>query len=267
MANESYAIAGGESGRERLRVVARVFGPGTFAFLDRVGVGDGMACLDVGSGGGDVSTELARRVGANGSVLGIDLDSVNVDIARKEAVAQKLQNIEFRVGDVFDLDQDSAFDVVYARFLLTHLQDPGAALRQMADALRPGGVIAVEDIDFTGHFSNPHCPPFQDYIRLYTQVVQAKGGDPNIGPRLPHLLQQTGLRDVAVSVSHPVDIRGETKLINPITMNCISEAVIAAGLASQSEVARIADDLFAVAQDEETVLSTPRIVQAWGRKR
>ncbi|MCG8545587.1 MAG: methyltransferase domain-containing protein, partial [Alphaproteobacteria bacterium] len=90
MANESYAIAGGEAGRERLRVVARVFGPGTANLLDAAGVGEGMACLDVGSGGGDVSRELARRVGPTGSVLGIDLDTVKVDIARKEAAARDL---------------------------------------------------------------------------------------------------------------------------------------------------------------------------------
>lgn len=266
MANESYAIAGGEAGRERLRVVARVFGSGTANILDAAGVGEGMACLDVGSGGGDVSRELAGRVGPTGSVLGIDLDTVKVDIARKEAAARDLGNVAFQVGDVFDLDHQCDFDFVYARFLLTHLKDPGAAVERMAQALRPGGTIAIEDIDFTGHFSNPECPPFQDYIGLYTQVVQGKGGDPNIGPRLPQLLRQAGLGNIAMTVSQPADIRGETKLINPITMDCIGESVVAAGLASKAEVSRIVDDLFAVAQDEETVLSTPRIVQVWARK-
>lgn len=266
MANTQYAIASGETGRERLRVVARIFGSGTADFLDTVGIREGTACLDVGCGGGDVSTELARRVGPAGRVLGIDRDAVSLDIARTEASAQHLPNVDYEEIDVFDLEHESGFDAVYSRFLLTHLDDPAAALARMVRALRPGGVVALEDIDFTGHFCDPECDAFREYVRLYTEVVKAKGGDPNIGPRLPNMLRQAGLGDVRMRVSQPADIQGETKLINPITMQCISEAVIAAGLALEEEVSCTVDALFDAARDDRTVLSTPRIVQAWARK-
>lgn len=225
-----------------------------------------MACLDAGCGGGDVSRELARRVGPNGRVLGIDLDAVGLAIAAEEAAEQNLGTVEFRELDIRDLEEDARFDVVYARFLLSHLADPRAALARLVGALRPGGVIALEDVDFSGHFCSPDCPAFREYVRLYGEVVRAKGADPDIGPRLPLLLREAGLRDVAMTVIQPAGTEEAVKLINPITMEMIGEAVVAAGLASPQEVDRLVAELFAATRDDRVVLSIARIIQTWGRK-
>jgi 2-polyprenyl-3-methyl-5-hydroxy-6-metoxy-1,4-benzoquinol methylase len=64
-----YIIRGGVEGRERLRVLARVMRPTTLNLFDRVGIRPGMACLDVGCGGGDVTFELADLVGPKGRVV------------------------------------------------------------------------------------------------------------------------------------------------------------------------------------------------------
>src|SRR3954469_4264147 len=96
----AYAIRGGIAGRERLRILARTLHTGTSALFDRLGVGAGLCCLDVGCGGGDVTLELARRVGPRGRVIGVDLDAAKLDLARQEAAAQGLINVEFRTLDV-----------------------------------------------------------------------------------------------------------------------------------------------------------------------
>src|SRR5262249_57364292 len=83
----SYIIRGGQAGRERLRLLARVLWPTTRELFKRAGVREGLRCLDVGCGGGDLSLDLARLVGAHGSVLGIDLDEVKIEAARKGAEA------------------------------------------------------------------------------------------------------------------------------------------------------------------------------------
>src|SRR4029450_5082121 len=85
MGTERYAIRGGVEGRERLRMLARGMRPFTHGLLDRVGVGAGMSCLDAGCGGGDVTFDLARRVGSTGRVVGIDLDQIKLGLARDEA--------------------------------------------------------------------------------------------------------------------------------------------------------------------------------------
>src|SRR5262252_2669527 len=119
-----YVIRGGAPGRERLRVLARVVWPTTSALLARVGVAPGMTCLDVGCGGGDVTIELARLVGSAGRVIGIDGDATTIELARREAAALNLSQVELRTARVGEATIEGAFDVVYARFLLTHLEDP-----------------------------------------------------------------------------------------------------------------------------------------------
>lgn len=266
MTKEHYVIATGQRGRDRLRVLTRVFAETTNRALDNVGVRTGMRCLDAGCGGGDISCELARRAGETGSVLGIDLDAESLGIARQEAAAQGLGNIEYRVLDVLDLAQDESFDLIYVRFLLSHLPDPGAALSRLVGALRSGGVLLAEDLEFSAHYCFPENAAFDDYVSLYREMAKSKGNDPEIGPRLPWLLRDAGLEDIDLRAVQPMGRRGEVKLLSAITMAMIGQAVTEAGLASPEKVKDLVEALDAAAADDHTVMSTPRVFQGWGRK-
>jgi SAM-dependent methyltransferase len=267
MKSESYIIRGGMEGRERLRLIARITRPTTLALLERAGVRKGMNCFDAGCGGGDVSLELARAVGPEGCVLGIDLDEVKLQAARTEATAAGLSNVEFRAVDIVaGALPRPGFDLVYARFLLTHLRDPGQALRRLAGLLAPGGLVVVEDIDYRGHFVHPPSAAFAAYVELYRRTAQARGADPDIGPRLPGLLEEAGIRPAQLNVVQPTAMRGEEKLISAITMEAIADAVLQAGSATRAEVEEIVDELYRLGRDETTVMGTVRVVQAWGRK-
>jgi SAM-dependent methyltransferase len=265
-APSTYVIRGGLEGRERLRVLARVMWPTTELLLGRIGIGSGARCLDVGCGGGDVSVALAA-LATNGSVLGTDLDETKIEVAAKEAAAAGIGNVEFRLGDVMAPPSgDDVFDVIYVRFLLTHLPDPARAVANLAAQLAPGGVLVVEDIDFTGHFCRPDNPAFWKYVEWYTAAVQARGCDPNIGPRVPGLLIDAGLDDVGIHVVQPAGFSGDVKLIGPITLEAIADAVLAAELATVEELEQTVDDFYAFAHDDSSLLSLPRIVQSWGRR-
>jgi SAM-dependent methyltransferase len=261
-------IRGGLEGRERLRVLARVLAPTTDALFDRIGIAADARCLDVGCGGGDVTVALASRA-PDGFVLGTDLDDAQLVLARGEAEAAGLTNVEYRVADVMTppgSDDLGVYDVVHVRFLLTHLPDPAAAVANIAAQLAPGGVLVVEDIDFRGHFCDPEVPSFRRYVDWYTRVVQARGCDPNIGARLPGLLRGAGLSDVDVNVVQPAGYAGEVTLIAPITLEKIADAVLAARLVELPEFEATVDDLYAAARADDVLLSLPRIVQTWGRR-
>ena len=73
-----------------------------------------------------------------------------------------------------------------------------------------------------------------------------------------------GLAGVGMNVVQPAGVEGEVKLVIPVTMENIADAVVAAGLASRAEVEQVIAELYEVARDTRTVLSLPRIVQAWG---
>jgi SAM-dependent methyltransferase len=266
MAIPTYVIRGGVKGRKRLRVLARVMWPTTDALFARVGIEPDGRCLDIGCGGGDVTVELARRV-PDGSLVGVDLDDTKIELARAEATNAGVDNVEFRVEDVMQpLAGGDLFDVVYARFVLTHLPDPEPALSNMWARLAPGGALIVEDIDCSGHFCHPPSTAFERYVDLYRQAARARGCDPDIGRRLPELLRDAGLDDVSVHVVQPAGVTGEVKLIGPITLEAITDAVLAADLATPQELEKLVDELYAFANTDGTLLSLPRIVQAWGRR-
>jgi SAM-dependent methyltransferase len=263
---DNYVIRGGLAGRERLRVLARVAWPTTSALFERVGVATSSRCLDVGCGGGDVTVALARMA-PDGFVVGVDMDEVKLDVARREAADAGLANVDYRVLDVMQPpSDDEQFDLIYMRFLLTHLPDPSLALTHVCARLAPGGALVVEDIDFTGSFCHPDNAAFWRYVELYTDVVIGRGADPNIGIRLPSLLRATGLADPHMNVVQPAGFDGEVKMIAPITLEAIADAVLAAELCTVDELNQTVDNLYAFAADGGSVLSTPRIMQVWGRK-
>jgi SAM-dependent methyltransferase len=264
MASDHYAIRGGADGRERLRLLSRVMSPTTLALLDRVGVPPGAACLDVGCGGGDVTVDLARRAGARGRAVGVDLDEEKLAIARAEAKALGVKNVEYRQADAGGELGESAFGVVYARFLLSHLSDPAACLRRARAALAPGGVVVVEDIDLPGSFCHPPSQAFAHFVELYAEAVRRRGGDAAIGPRLPRLLLDAGFERVCMNVVQPAGIEGEAKLLAPLTLENIADAVVADGLVTREELERLVARLYEFARDPRTVVSAARVIQAWG---
>jgi SAM-dependent methyltransferase len=266
MTSKHYIIRGGVEGRERLRLLSRVMQPTTLELFARVGVEAGTTCLDVGCGGGDVTLDLARLVGPEGKVVGMDIDGVKLDLARREAETQQLAHVEYRLAEIGDSEAEPQFDLVYARFLLTHLKDRMGTVGKMQQFLRPGGLLVLEDIDFTGIFCHPECAAVRRYVELYTEAVRRRGGDANIGPQLPCLLAEVGFERIGMNVVQPAGMEGEAKLMSPLTMENIADAVLAEGLASQAEVEQLVPALYDFARDPRTVVSLPRVVQAWGHR-
>jgi SAM-dependent methyltransferase len=264
MERDHYLIRGGVEGRERLRILARVMRPATLNLLYRVGIDVGMACLDVGCGGGDVTLDIAGLVSPGGRVVGWDIDETKLALARREAEERGLRNVEYRLSDLRQSETAAEFDVVYTRFLLTHLSDPAGALARLRQAARPGGIVIIEDIYFTGMFCHPYSAAFQRLIEFYTQAAQRRGGDPNIGLRLPELLLDAGFESIQVNVVQPAGIDGEVKLIVAITMDNIADSVVADGIAERKEVDRVIAELYELARDKRTFVSHPQVVQAWG---
>jgi len=259
----SYVIRGGEEGKARLRILSHALWPTTLGLLQRAGIKPGMACLDVGCGGGDVTLEMARLVGSSGRVTGIDMDSTKLQLAQQDAEREGVTNLTFLVLDIADLDYTAEYDFVYARLLLTHLRDPAQTLQQMLKATKPGGVVVVEDMDHAGVFCHPASAALEQHVRLYNQVARARGADPEIGPKLPALFQQVGLQAVNLTHVQPAFKEGTGKQIHQITLQNIAPALIAAGLATADEITALFSELDNFAQDTQTIMSFPRIFQVW----
>ena len=262
----AYAIRGGKEGKERLNLLARVMLPTTLQLLNAVGINKGMRCLDVGCGGGHVTLLMARLVGPEGQVVGTDMDGEVIALAREDGRTAKLDNVEFRRADAAMSQAIGEYDLVYARFLLSHLSEPERCLEAMVRACKVKGAIVLEDIDFSGSFRCPTCAAYDRYTQLYQDVVNRRGGDANIGPKLPDMLREAGAENVLMSVIQPTHLEGEGKLMASITMQRIADAVISERLATESEVRQLINELNDAAEDSETVMSLPKVFQVWGRR-
>ena len=150
--------------------------------LDRLGIGPGWTCVDVGAGGGDVTVALAEIVGHDGRVYAVDSDPLARDEVASAAAANSQVLAITQAGE--DLRLPELVDLAFCRFLLMHVLDPSVVLARMASAVRPGGwVVAQEPITSAGRIAG-----------LPFSMPDAR--HPDIGALLPALVRQAGLHIV-----------------------------------------------------------------------
>ncbi|MGH9149594.1 MAG: class I SAM-dependent methyltransferase [Acidimicrobiales bacterium] len=117
--------------------------------LERLGLGAGWRCADVGAGGGDVSVALAELVGHDGRVYAVDIDPRARDEVARAAAAHSQVVALTQAGEGLTLPEP--VDLVFCRFLLMHVADPAVVMARMAGAARAGGwVVAQEPITSAG---------------------------------------------------------------------------------------------------------------------
>jgi SAM-dependent methyltransferase len=176
----------------------------TEAMLGMAGIVPGMRVLDVAAGAGEQTLAIAQRVGATGQVLATDLSPAILALARDNAARAGLPNVQTQVADATDLQVEAAgFDAAVCRLGLMLFPDPQRALRQMHDALRPGGGIC------TLVFSQPERNPC---ITLLMSTACRHAGLPPPDPATPggllslgrpglvgDLFTEAGFRDVATT--------------------------------------------------------------------
>src|SRR5581483_4281935 len=114
--------------------------------LDRIGVGPGWNCLEVGAGGGSVVRMLCDRVGPTGRVLAVDLETALL----ADLDAPQLEVRRFDV--VVDELPEAAFDLVHTRAVLMHIPQREEIIPRLVRALKPGGVLLLEEMDLTPVF-------------------------------------------------------------------------------------------------------------------
>ncbi|MDN5688525.1 MAG: methyltransferase domain-containing protein [Brachybacterium sp.] len=161
----------------------------------------GQQLLDVGSGAGTITADLARIVGP-GDVTALEVSEQSAEITRAELARQGLGAVQVVVGDAqaLPLAEDSV-DVVHAHQVLQHLPDPVTAIAEARRVTRPGGVIALRDSDYEGFRWYPEVPAIDRWLALYLRAARANGGTPDAGRRLLAWAHAAGLEDVTAGSS------------------------------------------------------------------
>ena len=264
--SSDYIITGGKEGKDRLNILSDVLFNDTRSLLEVNGLTTGQSFLDLGCGGGNVAILAAQIVGDGGNVTGIDFDESIIELARQDAVSKGVNNVSFRTVSAYEISYNNEFNIVYARFLLSHLARPAEVLEKMLAAVKPGGKVIVEDIHFIGHFCYPACEAFNRYVALYAASAQHNHQNADIGPSMVSLFRQAGIENIAFDVIQPCFSTGPGKWMAYITMDKIKKAAKDYKLASEQEVAGILQSLKDFTEDENTIVSLPRIFRVWGTK-
>lgn len=153
--------------------------------------------LDLGCGSGVVSRLLVERFAA-GPVVGVDLNPAYVVAARSLAAERQVPRVNFVAGDARQLPfPDDTFDLLWTAFVVEYLAaDIPTVLAELTRVVRPGGVVAVFDVGGFLLHHDPIDPDLAARIARWQQFVQARGFDPEIGPKLPSYFAAAGFRDV-----------------------------------------------------------------------
>jgi len=146
---------------------------------DLAALGEGGRALDVACGTGDLTLELAARVGERGEVVGCDFSASMLELARRKA-----PGIQFDQANALDLPYpDDAFDAATVGFGARNFSDLRQGLAEMARVVRPGGRVVVLEI------TTPTKPPLSTFYRFwFDRLVPAMGriaGDSDAYEYLP----------------------------------------------------------------------------------
>lgn len=167
----------------------------TERLLIDAGIGAGMCVLDVGCGRGDVSFLAARLVGEQGQVLGVDRDSRVLATARERAFELGIASVNFVEADFTALSPEhTGFDAVVGRRVLMYQPDPVEAVRGLARALRPGGLVIFQEHDATMVPASLAPLPLHERVhRWMWQTVEREGANIHMGFDLPSVIERAGL--------------------------------------------------------------------------
>jgi SAM-dependent methyltransferase len=187
---QGYALPNAwELARRRLALLEACHDDASIRRAEALGVGPGWRCLDAGAGGGSFARWLASKVGERGSVLAVD-----IDVRLLEEI--DAPNLEVRRMDLaVDELPRNAFDFVHTRLVLLHVREREKVLRRLVAALRPGGIMMLEEDDIFPVFATAEGPYLAAW-QAFLGVMQGGGTDPEWARLLPERLARLGLVDV-----------------------------------------------------------------------
>jgi hypothetical protein len=136
----------------------------------------------------------ARLVGPYGSVLGLDVDAVALEIARKRVREAGHRHVNFELVDSRDFRPTRSYDAVIGRHILLHTQDALDVLFRAVSMVHTGGVVAFQEFDMSS-FSRgyPEMPLMFRVQELICEFFRRSVRRANIGMQLPKLMQEAGL--------------------------------------------------------------------------
>lgn len=174
---------------------------------------EGEVVLDLGSGAGFDCFLAAAKVGRNGKVIGVDMTPEMVEKARDNARKNKVENIEFRLGEIENLPvADSSIDVVISNCVINLSTDKPKVFQDIYRVLKPKGRIAISDMALLKELPKK----IQRSIEAYVGCI----GGAILIDEYKRIIEASGLKDIKIT------IKGSSTCIDPNTKDPIGRAIL-----------------------------------------
>lgn len=223
-AETEYVLGTNAAEIARLGLQHRLWADAAHSLWRRAGIQPGWAVLDVGSGPGFATLDLAQLVSAGnatlaptppGRIVAIDESQSYLDYLSGRCRAAGIHGVQTVRADVLNLESLDAvdpgsFDAAYARWVFCFVSDPGKVVRGAHRALRPGGRFIVQDyFNYESMCVAPRQASFAKAVAATGRAWRSRGGDPDVVGRLTGIFEQSGFRlthlDVNQRVARPGD--------------------------------------------------------------
>jgi SAM-dependent methyltransferase len=172
-----------ELARERLSLLEETYDPASIRRAEALGVGDGWRCLDAGAGGGSFARWMANR--------GADVVAADIDVRHLEGGPFEVRPIDLRTDRI----EPSAFDLVHTRIVLLHIPERDEILARLAAAVRPGGVLLIEEDEIYPVLATATGAYREAWQAFHGRMVSA-GLDADWARGLPERIEALGFEGV-----------------------------------------------------------------------
>ncbi|WP_158625797.1 class I SAM-dependent methyltransferase [Corallococcus carmarthensis] len=271
--NAAAEYVQGNEDRElrRLMLQAQIYAPLTEAVLRGAGLKPGMRVLDVGCGVGDVSFLAAELVGPTGEVVGVDREARVLSCARRRAETQGLAHVHFQHTSLEALAVGAPFDAIVSRLVLMFQPDPISFVRRMVEHLRPGGVMALHELELAAMgLTHPKLPLFTRIWNWMLPTCERVGIKVHMGLELMSTLRRAGLvvddGVVGGRVGVTPDSESTQALVETVRTLLPHMERLGVALAMEVDIDTLAARLTAELRSNGGVLVPSLMVGVWGHR-
>jgi len=192
--SEDYILGVNLKELKRLEFQNEVWKKVTDDFISRCGVTNGMKCLDAGAGPGFVSMDLLNIIGAEGELTALEPSQLYLEHFKDYCSKNSITNVKFINSNVEEAElPENYYDFIFARWVISFVPDPGLFISKLYKALKPGGIIALQDYNYEGISRYPQTETFKDVPDAVRKYWLKGGGDPYIALKIPELFKKSGL--------------------------------------------------------------------------
>lgn len=268
MTASRYPLGTTDEELARLAFQHEVWGGVTRAFLDRLKLERGARVVDLGCGPGFVTAELAARVGRSGEVLAVDESARWIERVEQEAELHGWTQVRAERVRLQELElEEGAYDVLFARWVFSFVPEPAVVLARLVRALRPGGIVAIEDYNHEGVSLFPESEGFRAVVRATRALYGKFGGDVWVAGRVRSIFRKAGLETVALAPNVLCGAPGSPAFRwAGLFFPHFSQKMQEQGLLTAEERARFLAEWAERERDPDALFFSPIVVDAVARK-